>query len=94
MKKVFTLIELLAVIVILTIIAVIATSIITNIIEDVKTSSKEISIDNYAKALEISIYKYQLQNDNLTFGSFQTIDGKTLTNGDITKLSSRRSHLQ
>ena len=63
MKKGFTLIELLAVIVILAIIALIATPIVLDIIDDVKTSAKERSIENIEHAAELYITsEYQMNN--------------------------------
>ena len=56
----FTLIELLAVIVILAIIALIATPIILGIIKDTKEESNKRSVEMYAKAVENAITKYQL----------------------------------
>ena len=64
MKKGFTLIELLAVIVILAIIALIATPIVLDIIDDVKTSAKERSIENIEHAAELYITsEYQMNNE-------------------------------
>ena len=59
----FTLIELLAVIVILAIIALIATPIVLDIIDDVKTSAKERSIENIEHAAELYVTsEYQMNN--------------------------------
>jgi len=62
-KKAFTLIELLAVIVILAIIALIATPIILNIINDTKKSSVERSKELYLDAVEQAIARKNL-NEN------------------------------
>ena len=56
MEKGFTLVELLAVIVILAIIALIATPIIINIISQVQDGANLRSVEGYAKALETSYY--------------------------------------
>ena len=63
-KNAFTLIELLAVIVILAIISLIAVPIVLGIIEDSKKSSKEESIKMYAKAVEQGVANYFLKNPN------------------------------
>lgn len=60
-KNGFTIIELLAVIVILAIIALIATPIVINIIEDSKQSSVKVSAENYLNALELAIIQKNLQ---------------------------------
>ena len=60
-NKGFTLIELLAVIVILAIIALIATPIILNIIDDARGSSKERSVEMYARAVKNAVAAYKLK---------------------------------
>lgn len=70
MKKGFTLIELLAVIVILAIVALIATPIILNIIKDAKEEANKRSIENYAKAVENAITKYQLSGKEIFEGNY------------------------
>ena len=74
----FTLIELLAVIVVLAIIALIATPIVMNVIKDAKEESNKRSVEMYAKALELSIAKYQMQNNDIPMGKYTTTDGKNL----------------
>ena len=54
-KNAFTLIELLAIIVVLAIIALIATPIVMNTINSAKKGAAEISIQNYIKAVELAI---------------------------------------
>ena len=80
MKNGFTLIELLAVIVILAIIALIATPIILEIIKDSKEESNKRSIEMYAKALQNSIAKYQLDGKNLEVSKLETTDGRNFSN--------------
>ena len=63
-RNAFTLIELLAVIVILAIIALIAVPIVLNIIEDSKKSSQKESINMYGKVVEEAVGKYLLKNPN------------------------------
>ena len=86
-KRAFTLIELLAVIVILAIIALIAVPIILNIIEDSKLSSQKRSIDNYAKAVEQAATRYNVVQGKSIYGKFLTTDGKKLvqTKNNITR---------
>ncbi len=55
-KKGFTLVELLAVIVILAIIALIATPIIMNVVNNARLEAAKRSVEGYAKALESSYY--------------------------------------
>ena len=79
-KKGFTLIELLAVIVILAIVALIATPIILGIIRDSKENANKRSIDNYAKAVENAIAKYQLDGKKLEEIIMKTTDGRNFSN--------------
>ena len=81
-KNAFTLIELLAVIVILAIIALIATPIILGIINDSKEKSNERSIEMYASAVKTSVAHHQLLNNESITGKYTTSDGKIL-NGDV-----------
>ena len=73
-KNAFTLIELLAVIVILAIIALIATPIILGIIKDSKDNANKRSIDNYAKAVQNALTRYQLTGKKLEIN--KTLDKK------------------
>ena len=59
-KKAFTLIELIAVLVILAIIALIVTPLILNIIKSAKKSANERSVDEYGKAVELAAASYLL----------------------------------
>ncbi len=68
-NKAFTLIELLAVIVILAIIALIATPIIMNIIKDSKIKAAEISADNYVREIEIAAMR-ELKLGNVLDGEY------------------------
>ena len=63
-NKAFTLIELLAVIVILAIIALIATPIILGIINNTRDESNKRSIELYASAVKNAIAEYQLTESN------------------------------
>ena len=66
MKKGFTLIELLAVIVILAIIALIATPIILNTINNSKESTIKRSSEQYISALELTLLKVEMDNNDIT----------------------------
>ena len=82
-KKAFTLIELLAVIVILAIIALIATPIIINIISDSKQSSNERSVELYGSAVLNALAKEELNDHQIVEANYTSSnDGKTLTYTD------------
>ena len=66
-KKGFTLIELIAVLVIMAIIALIATPLVMNIIRKVRISADKRSIDAYGRSIELAIAGYLMDN-----GSFPT----------------------
>ena len=66
-NKGFTLVELLAVIVILAIIALIAVPIILGIISDSKNESAERSAELYIDAANKAIARYQMSNSNVNF---------------------------
>ena len=71
----FTLVELLAVIVILAIIAFIATPIILNTINDTKKQAAKISVQNYIKAVELAIAKEHANNSAIKLdGNYKIID--------------------
>ncbi len=66
MKKGFTLVELITVIIILGIISIITVPIIINIIEKTKIKTSEVSAINYVKALETQI----IVNDDIVDGNY------------------------
>ena len=78
MKKGFTLVELLAVIVILAIIALITVPIVTNILSSSKKETKEISVRNYVRAVEQSLLLYEIEETSLSDGTYIVT-----TNGNI-----------
>ena len=84
-KKGFTLVELLAVIVILAIIALIATPIILNVIDDAKTKAAKNSAYGYIDALEKANAQDMLSSEsiNVLSGAY-TISNGTLTYGEKT----------
>ena len=61
-KKAFTLIELIAVLVILSIIMMIVTPLVLNIIRKARVSADRRSIDAYARSVEIGVATYLLDN--------------------------------
>ena len=65
-KNAFTLIELLAVIVILAIVALIATPIILGIIRDAKEQTNKRSVEMYADAIKNAIVRYQIKENKKT----------------------------
>ena len=67
-KKGFTLIELIAVLVIVTILTLIVTPLVMSIIKKAKTSADKRSIDSYGRSIEFAIALYLL--DNGTFPTY------------------------
>ena len=72
-RKGFTLIELIAVLVILAVLALIVTPLVMNIVKKTKDSANKRSVDAYGKAVELSVATYLLDTheypetlDNLT----------------------------
>ena len=63
MKKGFTLVELLAVIVILALIALITAPVVLNVIESSRDKTYRRSIENYGKAFEEAIAKYMVDHE-------------------------------
>ena len=61
-KKGFTLIELIAVLVILAIIALIVTPLVLNVIRKAKDSANKRSVDAYGKSMEVALMAYVLDN--------------------------------
>lgn|SRR5574344_2073843 len=62
MKKGYTLVELLTVIIILSVLALITVPVVTNIINDSKLSSAERSLEGYVKAIENAQIDYAIVN--------------------------------
>lgn len=60
MKRAFTLVELLAVIIILAIVTVFAVPIINNAVEDSRESANLRSIEGYARAVEQKYYEEEI----------------------------------
>ena len=61
-KKGFTLIELIAVLVIMAIIAIIVTPLVLNIVRKAKDSANKRSVDAYGKSMEVALMAYVLDN--------------------------------
>ena len=75
-KNAFTLIELLAVIVVLAIIALIATPIVMNTIKKSKKGAAERSADSYVKQVETAVAEERLSKNEVLEGEYQiTSDG-------------------
>ena len=83
-KKGFTLVELLAVIVILAIIALIATPIILNVIDDAKTNAAKNSAYGYIDALEKVNAQDMLSSEsiNVLSGTYTISNDGTLTHDE------------
>ena len=65
-NKGFTLVELLAVIVVLSIIALIGYSTVGNIISSTQDNSNKITMKNYAKAVNQAVFLYEMNNSDST----------------------------
>ena len=65
MKKGFTLIELIAVIVILGVVAIISTPIVLNVIDDTKESANKASLLGYVDAIKLYVSQEQMKNDGI-----------------------------
>ena len=65
-KKAFTIIELVAVLVIMAIIALIVTPLVMNIIRKARISADKRSIDAYGRSIELAITGYLLDNGSFT----------------------------
>ena len=65
-NKGFTLVELLAVIVVLSIIALIGYSTVGNIISSTQDNSNKITMENYAKAVNQAVFLYEMNNSDST----------------------------
>ncbi len=65
-NKGFTLVELLAVIVVLSIIALIGYSTVGNIISSTQDNSNKITMKNYAKAVDQAVFLYEMNNSDST----------------------------
>ena len=63
-NKGFTLVELLAVIVVLSIIALIGYSAVGNVISSTQDSSNKITMKNYAKAVDQAVFLYEMNNED------------------------------
>ena len=70
-SKGFTLVELVAVLVIMAIIATIATPLILTLVNNAKASANKRSVDAYGKAVELSLLSYMLENGEYP----ETLDG-------------------
>ena len=69
-KNAFTLIELLAVIVVLAIIALIATPIVMNTIKNAKKGAAERTVDNYIKQVETAVAEAKLEKNSVPNGTY------------------------
>ena len=85
-KKGFTLVELLAVIVILAIIALIATPIVINVIGEARKGADARSVEGYVKAYESAYYQELIKSNSPKFGEPLTVEysGATVTCDTLT----------
>ena len=85
-NKGFTLMELLAVIIILAVIALITVPIVINTINDSKESSKDMSKELYIRAADQAIVKYNMDNQGKLFNPSVCMvesDGNLLCDGKV-----------
>ena len=83
MRKGFTSIELLAVIVILAIIALIAVPIVIHIIDDTKASSEKESVELYIDSVKKAVARKQLEKNNFNPATCEIQEDGNLLCGDI-----------
>ena len=92
-NKAFTLIELIAVLVILAVIALIVTPLVLNIIRKVRLSADKRSIDAYGRSIEIAISAYLLDTGNfptnvsqltVEYSGNEVVCSTTQINSDLT----------
>ena len=84
MKKGFTLVELLAVIVILAVIALIATPVVLSMIESSRKGAAESSMLSYAQATENTILtKMMNSTTSVNYDQTYSVTGLTLTNATV-----------
>lgn len=81
-KKAFTLVELIAVIVVFGMIALIIVPIMANVIKSARRSSAEKAITLFGKAVEEAATRYDLENGMAVYGDFITNDGYILKKSD------------
>ena len=79
MKKGFTLVELLAIIIILSIIAVIATPIVLNVIDEAKKTTAKNNAEAYLNAVTLAIANKNLEMD----GNFEPTECKIKNDGNL-----------
>ena len=82
MKKGFTLVELLAVIIILGIIALVAVPIISDVLDSAKKDSAKASTLNFIEAAELHLSKYVLQEGKINDGTYTINEFKTIIGVD------------
>lgn len=82
-KKGYTLIELLAVLVILTIIVLITTPMVFNAINNAKLGSFKASVYGIIEASEYAIYKKKLTGEKITETKYEYVDGKETKTGNL-----------
>ena len=87
-KKGFTLIELLAVIIVLSIIALITIPVVTSTIKNAKKGAAEVSIQNYIRAVELTISNSELNKKHIPDGTYDidsdgNLKGEGLPDGKL-----------
>jgi type IV pilus assembly protein PilA len=80
-NKGFTLVELLAVIVILAVIALISTPVVLNMIESSRQGAAESSMLSYVDATEKAILSQLMTNSSTSYTGTYTVDALVLTQG-------------
>lgn len=73
-NKGFSIIELLAIIIILTIITLISIPVILNIVNDQKKVQNRKIVDEYGNNIEIALERYKLAHDGLTTNKFNELE--------------------
>lgn len=86
-RNAFTLLELLAVIIVLAIISLIATPIVINVVKSAKKSSAIESVTNYVRAVDMAISMSKIDKNRIPNGEYQiNSDGNLCLNDDCSKV--------
>lgn len=84
-KNGFTLVELIAVIIILSVLVLLVAPVVIDLIDDSEEKTAIMQAKFYLEAVELSIYNLELENKYVTDGSYKIMPNGNLCLGSITK---------